>query len=111
MFRLILSIILTVALTGAAAASLAHGVGHGLSHENQHVEGVDAAHQMDADAVFAECCEATGSMGSGPCVFDFMASAELFLSSARRPAEAAVRGHASVVGGLTPAVPTGPPKV
>ena len=111
MFRLVLSIFLVVAFAGASAASVMHGLNHGVIDAGHHGEMTEIDPLADAYKALADCCDASGNLGSTSCFGDLVAAAgispiTLPMNSERRLAYA---GPDFVA--LTPAVPTGPPKV
>lgn len=111
MFRIVLSIILVVAFAGASAASVMHGLNHGEDQAGHHAEMTENHPLADAEKALADCCDTTSGMGSTPCFVD------LVVVSAIAPVNTASRTTNGFLcddfdfSNLTPAVPTGPPKV
>ncbi len=111
MFRLFLSIILVVAVAGASTASVTHGLNPGSGHADHHAEMSKSDPLADAEKALADCCDATGGMGSMPCFGDLAAtSAVLQVDPARRTVVGVLYADFDFAD-LTLAVPTGPPKV
>lgn len=111
MFRLALSILLVVAFSCASAASVMHGLSHGSEHVGHHAEMAAGDAFADAGEALADCCDTTGGVWSASCLGDLVTTAEITpIAPAATLTRSAAHADAGS-SGLTPAVPTGPPKV
>lgn len=110
MLRLVLSLFLVVLLAATTAVSAAHGVGHGAPGERHDAISMDGEHDAQKTAL-AECCDTLGAQGSAGCLMDVTApNAHIVLSGAARMVRVSPADVIST-GGVSTAVPTGPPKV
>ena len=113
MLRAFVSLLLAAALVAAGAASSAHARAHdepvGLHH---HVgEAEHSAVTNEVAAATAECCDALGAKPGGSCLADATLSAFVLRGLDDAGKGRAISLAASVLQGVPPPVPTGPPKV
>ena len=113
MLRVIASLLLVALLVTAGAASAAHVPAHGAPVAvHHHVgEGDHSAATNEAAAAIAECCDALGTKAGGSCLADAALSALIVFGLDKAGKGRAISFAASVLQGVPPPVPTGPPKV
>ena len=111
MSRVVFFLLLVFAFSGASVASLVHGLNHMSHHDHHHAEMADADPVTAPATSLAECCDATGGMGSAQCFGDPVATTGCVTIAPMATMTRTVSHTGSDLSGRTPAVPTGPPKV
>ena len=113
MLRAIASLLLAAALVAAGAASAAHvpTPGEPVAVHHHASDGYHHDATNVAAVAVAECCDALGAKPGGSCLADATLSALVLLGLDKAGKGRAISLAASVLQGVPPPVPTGPPKV